>query len=50
MEKHTGLSLGRIFMQCYMHTLWCMDHCSHTLDMECMIMIASIVQLLIDAL
>ena len=50
MEKHTGLSLGRITMQCYMHTLWCMDPCSQTLDMECMLMIASIVQLLIDAL
>ena len=22
-------------MQCYMHTLWCMDPCSQTLDMEC---------------
>ena len=50
MEKHTGLSLGRITMQCYMHTLWCMDPCSQPLDMECMLMIASIVQLLIDAL
>ena len=28
----------------------CMDPCSQTLDMECMLMIASIVQLLIDAL
>ena len=37
-------------MQCYMHNLWCMDPCSQTLDMECMLMIASIVQLLIDAL
>ena len=50
MEKHTGLYLGRITMQCYMHTLWCMDPCSQTLDMECMLMIASIVHLLIDAL
>ena len=37
-------------MQCYIHPLWCMDPCSQTLDMECMLMIASIVQLLIDAL
>ena len=50
MEKQTGLSLGSITMHCSMHTLWCMDPCSHTLDMECMIMSASIVQLLIDAL
>ena len=33
-----------------MHTLWCMDLCSQTLDMERMLMIASVVQLLIDAL
>ena len=33
-----------------MHTLWCMDPCSQTLDMECMLTIASIVQLLIDAM
>ena len=31
-----------------MNTLWCTDPCSQTLDMECMI--ASIVQLLIDAM
>ena len=35
-EKQAGLSLGRIAMQCYMHTLWCMDPCSQTLDMKCM--------------
>lgn len=37
-------------MQCYMHTLWCMVPVHHTLDLECTLMIASIVQLLIDAL
>ena len=42
--------MGRITMQSCMHTLWCMYPCSKTLDMECMLMIASIVQLLIDAL
>ena len=50
MEKPTGLSLRRITMQCYMDTLWGMDLCSKTLGMECMLMIASIVQLFIDAL
>ena len=34
-------------MQCYMHTLWCMVPVHHTLDLECTLMIASIVQLLI---
>ena len=37
-------------MQCYMHTLWCMVPVHHTLYLECKLMIASIVQLLIDAL
>ena len=32
------------------HILWCMDPCSYTLDVECMLMIASIVKLFIDAL
>ena len=37
-------------MQCYMHTLRCMVPVHHTLDLECMLMIAPIDQLLIDAL
>ena len=39
-------------MQSYMHTLWCMVPIHHTLYLECMLMFASIVQLLIviDAL
>ena len=45
MEQQTRQSLGRITMQCYMHTLRCMVPVHHTLDMECMLMIASIVQL-----
>ena len=50
MEQQTRPSLGWNTMQCYMHTLWCMVPVHHTLDLECTLMIASIVQLLIDSL
>ena len=50
MEQQTRSSLGRITMQCYMHTLWCMVPVHRTLDLECMLMIAFSAQLLIDVL
>ena len=50
MEKPTISSLGRSTLQCYMYILCCMNHWSNTLDVECMLMIASIVELFLDAL
>ena len=43
MEQQTRPSLGRITMQCYMHTLRYIVPVHHKLDLECMLMIASIV-------
>ena len=50
MEQQTLSYMWRITMQCYVHTLWCMVTVNHTLDQECMLIIASIVELRIDAL
>ena len=51
MEQQTRSCLETITMQCCMHThygAWIPVH--HTLDLECMLLFASITQLLIDAL